>query len=150
MSEHNINAPLVEGREYTVECVVAKVAPVRNLHVLWYLGNKVLKSQTYDSSDSSSFGAGSDISLVANRNESGAEIWCEATLVFGARGPMLPSIRSNSVKVEVLCRFLLFLQPIFLNFSEFLLFTSYFTHLQIRRPLPVLKPRSWNSHPPSI
>lgn len=155
MSEGNIGQRLVEGRNYSVECAVTNVAPARNLHVSWHFGNKVLQTQTFADSTVSPVNLSSIISVVANRNETGSEIWCEAKLVFEAKAQTLPATRSNSVKANVLCKFSLSLKPIYFKHKStcFLMFfnlTFFFMHSQIRRLWPVLKPRSWNSHPPLI
>lgn len=105
MSDGDIREPLVEGRNYSVQCVLTNVAPVQNVQVSWHSGNKVLKRQTYDLSINFPANTTSDFSLVANRNDTGAEIWCEAKLVFVAAAQTLPAIRSNAVKLQVVCKF---------------------------------------------
>lgn len=102
ISHANPRLPLVEGKNYDVQCNVTNVAPVRNLRVSWHKGNKVFYTQTFDDSTVYPVTKSSVISLVAVRNETGTEIWCEAKLVFEPTAPILPSSRSNSVKVQIL------------------------------------------------
>lgn len=115
ISHANPRLPLVEGKNYDVQCDVTNVAPVRNLRVSWHKGNKVFYTQTFDDSTVYPVTKSSVISLVAVRNETGTEIWCEAKLVFEPTAPILPSSRSNSVKVQVLCKFSLLLEPYVFN-----------------------------------
>lgn len=115
ISHANPRLPLVEGKNYDVQCDVTNVAPVRNLRVSWHKGNKVFYTQTFDDSTVYPITKSSVISLVAVRNETGTEIWCEAKLVFEPTAPILPSSRSNFVKVQVLCKFSLLLEPYVFN-----------------------------------
>lgn len=109
MSADFQTSTLEEGQNYTLECVVKRVAPVKNLLVSWHLGDKVLKNQTFEDSTKSAIDKSSAISLVANRNQAGAAIWCQARLVFGATELTLPfappSSPSNLVQIQVLCKF---------------------------------------------
>lgn len=111
ISVTNSRLPVVEGNNYDVRCDVINVAPVGNLRVSWYKGDHVFHTQTFDDSTVYPANKSSVISLVANRNESGTDIWCEAKLVFEPTAPILPSSRSNPVSVTVMCKFSLLLQP---------------------------------------
>ncbi|XP_075894761.1 intercellular adhesion molecule 2-like isoform X2 [Nelusetta ayraudi] len=102
ISDANPRVPVVEGENYDVKCDVTNVAPVRNLLVSWHKGNKVFSTQTFDDSTVYPVTKSTVISVVADRNDTGTEIWCEAKLVFEPTAPILPSSRSNSVKVQVL------------------------------------------------
>lgn len=115
MSEETAAPTLVEGRNHDLKCLVKNVAPMRNLQVSWHLGNKVLKTETFeDDSTKSPSNISSSITLTANRGDAGAEIWCEAKLMFGATAPPLPATRSKRVQLQVLCKFSLCLKPIYL------------------------------------
>lgn len=107
MSDLNLKPPLIEGKKYSVRCDVTNVAPVRNLRVSWHKGNKVFDTQTFDDSSTLPVNKSPVTSLTAERDDDGTEIWCEAKLMFEPTAPTLPSSRSNSVKVQVLCKFLL-------------------------------------------
>lgn len=110
MSGENLTPSVVEGRNYNVECVVTNVAPVRNLHVSWHLGDRVLKTQTFDDSADTPVNKSSVLSLVANRNETG-QMWCVAKLVFKAPAETTSAVPSNSVSLQVLCKFSLVVFP---------------------------------------
>lgn len=105
MSGENLAAPLVEGKEYNFQCNVANVAPVRNLSVSWHNRSGVFHTKTFDNTSVYPLNESSVVSLMAQRDDDGTEIWCEAKLNFEPPGPSLPPVKCRSVKVAVLCKF---------------------------------------------
>lgn len=88
---------MLEGQEYNVQCSIINVAPVRNLSVQWYKGNKVFHVDNAFDETPLPVNKISVTNHVAHRDDDGAQIWCEAKLLQD-----LPPVRSESQKMIVL------------------------------------------------
>lgn len=97
--------PMVEGNKYRVQCDITNVAPARNLTVYWHKGNQLLHIVTFSESDQHPVNQSSVVDVTVDRNDDGAQIWCEAKLAFSKVGLNLPSLRSESQKLTVQCEF---------------------------------------------
>lgn len=104
MSEENPTPSLVEGKSYRFQCVAANVAPVKNVHLRWHFGDRVLQTKMVDVNVDTPLNMTDAVSLVVSRNQTGVKIWCEAKLVFEAPQQII-STKSNSAAVQVLCKF---------------------------------------------
>lgn len=87
--------PMVEGEVYRMQCDIVNVAPARNLSVLWYRGNDLLFTETFDESVGTPLNKSSVFSLTAHRDYDGGQIRCEAKLNFWRAGPNIPSMPSS-------------------------------------------------------
>ncbi|KAL6102635.1 icam3 [Pungitius sinensis] len=102
ISQASLAGPLVEGETYSLECDVVNVAPVRNLSVHWYMGEKMVLAQSFDGSSLSPVNATSVYNLTARRADDQSRIRCEAQLDFWAAVPSPPAVKSESRAVVVL------------------------------------------------
>ncbi|XP_063064613.1 hemicentin-2-like [Engraulis encrasicolus] len=90
----NESGPLKENREYTLRCEVESVAPVENLHIIWYRGDTVMATSTNQSLFSTvAMGFGPDdksqdvtasLTITASRKHPNATYSCAARLNLNA------------------------------------------------------------------
>lgn len=100
ISQPSEMGPMVEGKQYRMQCDIVNVKPLRNLTVHWHKGNKIIATDTFDqSSPSFPVNTSSFYDLTAQRGDNGTEIWCDAKLDFL---PDLHTIHSKSREVIVL------------------------------------------------
>ncbi|XP_068192420.1 vascular cell adhesion protein 1-like [Antennarius striatus] len=102
MSHPSPTGPMKEAENYSIECEVFNVAPIRNLSIQWHKGNEVFFTDTFDVRSVYPFNVTSISNLTAHRDDHGALIWCEAKMNFDAFGPNLPSIMSEPHELNVL------------------------------------------------
>ncbi|XP_077777589.1 intercellular adhesion molecule 2-like [Podarcis muralis] len=94
--------PEVEvGKEYNVTCRVFDVAPIRNLTVTLYQGEKRLYVETFE--DHRNPEAGNVVvtsnSITAQQNGHGEEVTCRAVLDLRPEGPFLEKASNNQSRV---------------------------------------------------
>ena len=100
--------PMVEGKTYSMKCDIANVAPARDTSVYWHKGNKIVYTESFKKElNRYPVNLSSVFNLTAQRDDNGAQIWCEAKLNFGPSGPNLHPMKSSSRGVIVLCEFLM-------------------------------------------
>ncbi|KAG5278364.1 hypothetical protein AALO_G00098150 [Alosa alosa] len=94
--------PLIEGRVYTLYCMVRNVAPLANLTVRWFGGDKAWANADIVSVE------GEEVAMVkyrllitASSEDHRASYSCAAQLDLNTAEP-IPDTRSNSVLLEVL------------------------------------------------
>ncbi|XP_055366987.1 uncharacterized protein si:ch211-66e2.5 [Betta splendens] len=90
------SSPMVEGNIYTARCDITSVAPARNLTVSWHKGNKLLQAQPILESNPRPVNKSMIMNVTVDRNDDGAQIWCEAKLTFPQVGLYLPAVKSGS------------------------------------------------------
>lgn len=140
--------PLVEGKSYPLQCDVLNVAPVGILSIHWHSGSKVFHTETFSESGTDPGNRSSSVRLLANREDNGNMIWCEAKLNFGPTGPDIIPTKSQPREVTVLCKFLSpsgrHCEVCFISLSQFecLCFLLFHLNAQILRPSPILNRRS--------
>uniref|UniRef100_A0AAQ4PQX8 Ig-like domain-containing protein n=1 Tax=Gasterosteus aculeatus aculeatus TaxID=481459 RepID=A0AAQ4PQX8_GASAC len=100
ISQPSLTAPLVEGETYSLKCDVVNVAPVQNLSVHWYKGEKILRTERFHGSSKPPVNATSVFNLTAQREDDQTRIRCEAQLDLDTV-PSLPAIKSESRAVIV-------------------------------------------------
>ncbi|KAK0137412.1 Vascular cell adhesion protein 1 [Merluccius polli] len=80
--------PLLEGRQYTLQCRVEKVAPVQNLTVTFYRGDTMLDSvQSSMSSVKTPVTEMFTVSINSSREDNGVQYRCKTELNLGQQGP---------------------------------------------------------------
>ncbi|XP_036949784.1 cell adhesion molecule 4-like isoform X3 [Acanthopagrus latus] len=81
-----------EGQNIPLECSVQNVAPVENLTVTFYRGQRQLgqkqSNKTGDKPVSETF----HLDFTSTKEDDGGEFWCEAELLLGPDGPQPPPV----------------------------------------------------------
>uniref|UniRef100_A0AAQ5YT57 Ig-like domain-containing protein n=1 Tax=Amphiprion ocellaris TaxID=80972 RepID=A0AAQ5YT57_AMPOC len=75
--------PMVEGKQYRIQCDIVNVAPASLLSVYWHKGNKIIYHETFKESTLSPVNKSSILNLTAQRDDDGSQISCEAKLDLG-------------------------------------------------------------------
>uniref|UniRef100_A0A671SE66 Hemicentin-1-like n=1 Tax=Sinocyclocheilus anshuiensis TaxID=1608454 RepID=A0A671SE66_9TELE len=101
----NHSSPVVEGREYQLQCEVQNVAPVQYLVLRWYRGKTEVYNHSFSElSPATPVQVSSTLLIVPNRADDGAQYRCEAQLELGAEGPQPPpTVQSEVLNIAVQC-----------------------------------------------
>ncbi|KAK2918688.1 hypothetical protein Q8A73_003059 [Channa argus] len=101
------NTLIFEGHQYTLRCAVHNVAPIANLTVTFYKGKTQLGQKMSMKTQETPVTENYTLSTTLQREDDGAQFWCEAKLELGPEGPHPPpvvksspitaSVRSNAV-----------------------------------------------------
>ncbi|NP_001117196.1 FXYD domain containing ion transport regulator 5b precursor [Salmo salar] len=94
------SGPMMEGKEYQLQCDIQNIAPLQNLVVRWYKGNETIETQRFNDSTKESVNMSSTITITHRRYEGEVEYRCEAELDLGPEEPK-PSALSKPLKVTV-------------------------------------------------
>lgn len=98
--------PMVEGKEYLLNCDIINVAPLEKLRVNWYRGNKTVFTQMFDSNSVTPVSVNSTLRVTPERDYNKALFGCEAELHLGPEGPgFVPAATSSLFLAAVLCEF---------------------------------------------
>ncbi|XP_073696356.1 vascular cell adhesion protein 1 [Garra rufa] len=99
----NHSSPVVEGREYQLQCEVQNVAPVQYLVLRWYRGKTEVYNHSFSElSPATPVQVSSTLLVVPNRADNGAQYRCEAELQLGAEGPQPPpTVQSEVLNIAV-------------------------------------------------
>lgn len=94
--------PMVEGKQYHIQCDIVNVAPASLLSVYWHKDNKIIYHETFNESTQSPVSKSSILNLTAQRGDHGSQIWCEAKLNLGPGELNHPAMQSKSHNMAVL------------------------------------------------
>ncbi|XP_051797530.1 cell adhesion molecule 3-like isoform X1 [Acanthochromis polyacanthus] len=94
--------PMVEGKQYHIQCNIVNVAPASLLSVYWHKGDKIISHETFKESAQSPVSKSSILNLTAQRDDDGSQIWCEAKLNLGPGELNHPAMQSKSHEMAVL------------------------------------------------
>ncbi|XP_016425841.1 intercellular adhesion molecule 1-like [Sinocyclocheilus rhinocerous] len=86
----NHRGPMIEGKQYELQCDVHDVAPVQNLTVKWYKGQTLLNQTTFTEDSKTPVNETTTLLIRPDRADDGAQYRCEAELELGAEGPQPP------------------------------------------------------------
>uniref|UniRef100_A0A671SSV6 Hemicentin-1-like n=1 Tax=Sinocyclocheilus anshuiensis TaxID=1608454 RepID=A0A671SSV6_9TELE len=86
----NHRGPMIEGKQYELQCDVHDVAPVQNLTVKWYKGQTLLNQTTFTENSKTPLNIVTTLLIRPDRADDGAQYRCEAELELGAEGPQPP------------------------------------------------------------
>uniref|UniRef100_A0A667WB27 Ig-like domain-containing protein n=1 Tax=Myripristis murdjan TaxID=586833 RepID=A0A667WB27_9TELE len=101
--------PMVEGKKYSLRCDIDKVAPVKNLSVIWQKRNETIHSQSYNSEVNTPVQESSVLIISPSRDDNGAQIHCAAQLNLGPMGPNPAVMASNPHEmIRITCLVCLF------------------------------------------
>ncbi|KAG7460326.1 hypothetical protein MATL_G00220070 [Megalops atlanticus] len=94
--------PMVEGRQYQLQCEVQNIAPVQNLTVKWYRGESLENETTFNSNTKTPMTVSSTLTITPSRDDNGAQYSCVAELELGPEGPQPPpEVASKPLKITV-------------------------------------------------
>lgn len=101
----NHTGAMLEDRRYTLQCSVEGVAPVENLTVTFYRGQKALgRLQSCSSRSKEPVTEIFALNFTTSSEDDGAEFWCEAELDLGPEGPHPPPVvKSQHITAAVHC-----------------------------------------------
>ncbi|XP_068178095.1 vascular cell adhesion protein 1-like [Antennarius striatus] len=93
LSVSNHSGVLFEGQLYTLQCSVQDVAPVGNLTVTFYRGQRSLgQLRSEDHTSKKPVTETFDLPITPSPEDDGGQFWCEAKLDFGVEGPQRPPV----------------------------------------------------------
>uniref|UniRef100_A0A8C8GWU8 FXYD domain-containing ion transport regulator n=1 Tax=Oncorhynchus tshawytscha TaxID=74940 RepID=A0A8C8GWU8_ONCTS len=97
------SGPMMEGKEYQLQCDIQNIAPLQNLVVRWYKGNETIETQTFNDSTKELVNMSSTITITHKRYEGEGEVEyrCEAELDLGPEGPKPSALSSKPLNVTV-------------------------------------------------
>ncbi|KAM9405394.1 intercellular adhesion molecule 2-like isoform 4-T5 [Salvelinus alpinus] len=95
------SGPMMEGKEYQLQCDIQNIAPLQNLVVRWYKGNETIETQTFNDSTKELVNMSSTITITHKRYEGEVEYRCEAELDLGPEGPKPSALSSKPLNVTV-------------------------------------------------
>uniref|UniRef100_A0A8L0DSS6 FXYD domain-containing ion transport regulator n=1 Tax=Oncorhynchus mykiss TaxID=8022 RepID=A0A8L0DSS6_ONCMY len=93
------SGPMMEGKEYQLQCDIQNIAPLQNLVVRWYKGNETIETQTFNDSTKELVNMSSTITITHKRYEGEVEYRCEAELDLGPEGPKPSALSSKPLYV---------------------------------------------------
>ncbi|XP_052407300.1 cell adhesion molecule 4 isoform X23 [Carassius gibelio] len=88
--------PMIEGEQYQLQCDVHDVAPVQNLTVKWYKGQTLLNQTTFTEDSKTPVNETVTLLIRPDRDDDGAQYWCEAKLDLGAEGPQYSTNKTSA------------------------------------------------------
>ncbi|KAK2817333.1 hypothetical protein Q5P01_025524 [Channa striata] len=94
---------MFEGQQYNLQCAVYNVAPIENLSVTFYRGKTPLARPTSKKKpERTPLTETYTLSATLQKQDDGAQYWCEAKLELGPEGPQPPPVvKSQQVVASV-------------------------------------------------
>ncbi|XP_052407370.1 intercellular adhesion molecule 5 isoform X2 [Carassius gibelio] len=97
----NHRGPMIAGQQYELQCDVHDVAPVTELTVKWYKGQTLLDQTTFTEDSKTPVNVNPSLLIRPDRDDDGAQYWCEAELDLGEDGPQYPTKSLEALSAEV-------------------------------------------------
>ncbi|XP_047006410.1 hemicentin-2 isoform X1 [Ictalurus punctatus] len=102
ISTVNHKGPMIEGREYELQCEVQNVAPVHLLTVNWYKGQHLVKRENFSDETVKPDNKTTTLQISPSRDDDGVQYRCEAELNLGPEGPQPPpKVTSDPLNIAV-------------------------------------------------
>ncbi|XP_051573559.1 hemicentin-1-like [Myxocyprinus asiaticus] len=94
--------PVIEGKQYKLQCDIQNVAPVNNLTVKWFKGETLVDLTTFSDKTKTPVSESATLLITANRTDDGVQYRCEAELELGPDGPQPPpTVTSEPFNITV-------------------------------------------------
>ncbi|XP_073686139.1 vascular cell adhesion protein 1 [Garra rufa] len=91
----NHSGPMMEGKQYELQCDVKDVAPVQYLTVKWYKGQTLLDQTTFTDTIKTPVNEMATLLIRPDRDDDGAQYRCKAELDLGEEEPQPPPKTSS-------------------------------------------------------
>uniref|UniRef100_A0A671TS80 Ig-like domain-containing protein n=1 Tax=Sparus aurata TaxID=8175 RepID=A0A671TS80_SPAAU len=93
-----------EGQNIILKCSVQNVAPVENLRVTFYSGQRQIGQKQSNSRAFRPVSETFELDFSPTKEDDGGEFWCEAELLLGPDGPQPPPVvKSQNFPATVFC-----------------------------------------------
>ncbi|XP_061080930.1 probable oxidoreductase PXDNL [Conger conger] len=103
ISAVNHTGPMLEGKQYQLQCEVQNIAPVQYLTVKWYKGERFENQTSYDDLTKTPVNVSSTLLITPTSADDGAQYSCVAELELGPVGPQpSPEVKSDPLNIFVL------------------------------------------------
>ncbi|XP_041859179.1 hemicentin-1-like isoform X2 [Melanotaenia boesemani] len=89
-----------EGENYNFTCEIFDIAPIQNLTVRWYKGDKIIQTETFNDDDPKPSNQSSVLSYTPTRQDHNATFRCEAYMDLGPEGPQF-NVSTQEYDIEV-------------------------------------------------
>ncbi|KAI1884282.1 hypothetical protein AGOR_G00224830 [Albula goreensis] len=99
ISAVNHTGPMLEGKQYQLQCEVQNIAPVRYLTVKWYKGETLEDQTTYDALTKTPVNVPSTLLITPTSADDGAQYSCVAELDLGPQP--YPAAKSEPLTITV-------------------------------------------------
>ncbi|XP_051243699.1 hemicentin-1 [Dicentrarchus labrax] len=100
ISSSSYDGVMKEMEEYKFTCNIDNIAPVQDLRVVWYKGDTVHYTDTFNNTSKEPVNQPSVLSFIPKREDNGVTFRCEAHLDLGPEGPHL-SVSSQEYNITV-------------------------------------------------
>ncbi|KAM4716948.1 vascular cell adhesion protein 1-like [Anableps anableps] len=100
ISINSSNEKMRENEEYNFTCSILNIAPVQNLTIRWYKGDKVIHTTTFTNDTKQPTNQTSFFSFTPMREDDQTTIRCEAHMDLGPEGPQF-NASSSELNIEV-------------------------------------------------
>ncbi|KAM9377800.1 vascular cell adhesion protein 1-like [Pholidichthys leucotaenia] len=98
----NHNGPMLEASQYTLECNIENVAPIKNLNATIYKGETLLGHLQSSSQHKKPVSEKFQLNFTTTEKDDGAQYWCKAELQLGPDGPESPPVvKSENISSTV-------------------------------------------------
>ncbi|KAI1884295.1 hypothetical protein AGOR_G00224960 [Albula goreensis] len=99
ISAVNHRGPMLEGKQYQLQCEVQNIAPVQNLTVKWYKGETLEDQTTYDDLTKTPLNVSSTLLITPTSTDDGAQYSCVAELELGPQ--LYPAAKSEPLIIKL-------------------------------------------------